>query len=267
MTDGARRTAGSFALMLGLAALYFILLLTAVHAVGTDDALYYRCQIEAGILPGAGLSDDGLRALDAALARYLSGDGKALGDGGKPLALIWDGALRPAFNEKELAHMADCFGLFALLRRVRSRLIPWAVLLTVGGAWLLQDRKRARLCAWLSPLILLVPLGAFALWAAADFDGAFTFFHRVLFTNDMWLLDWRTDLLIRICPESMFAAMGLRIALYSLAGMLAAPLLATLLCAVWPKSKSNGGNQWNDNRATRRGAAQRLKTFDVGGKR
>ena len=58
--------------------------------------------------------------------------------------------------------MADCQRLFALLRKVRSRLIPWAVLLIVGGAYLLQDRRRARRCAWLAPLILLVPLGAFA---------------------------------------------------------------------------------------------------------
>jgi integral membrane protein (TIGR01906 family) len=141
------------------------------------------------------------------------------------------------------------------------------VLLIAGGAWLLQDRKIARRCAWLSPLILLVPLGAFAIWAAVDFDGAFTFFHRLLFTNDLWLLDPRTDLLIRICPESMFAAMGLRIALLGLGGMAGVTALAVLLTHIWPKQKQSEGNSWNDNRATRRAAAQRPKTFDVGGKR
>ena len=61
----------------------------------------------------------------------------------------------------------------------------------------------------LAPLALLVPLGAFAIWAAADFSGAFTFFHHLLFTNDLWLLDPQTDLLIRICPSSMFATDGI----------------------------------------------------------
>jgi len=141
------------------------------------------------------------------------------------------------------------------------------VLLIVGGAYLLQNRKKARRCAWLAPLVLLAPLGAFALWAAVDFDGAFTFFHRLLFTNDLWLLDPRTDLLIRICPQSMFAAMGLRIALLSLGGMAGVTALAVLLTYIWPKDKEGGGNAWNDNRATRRAAAQGPKTFDVGGKR
>ena len=163
--------------------------------------------------------------------------------------------------------MADCQRLFALLRKVRSRLIPWAVLLIAGGAYLLQDRRRARRCAWLAPLILLIPLGGFALWACVDFDGAFTFFHRLLFNNDLWLLDPRTDLLIRICPESMFMAMGLRIGLYSLGAMLGVTGLAVLLTHVWPKTNGNEGNAWNDNRATRRAAAQRSKTFDVREKR
>lgn len=73
---------------------------------------------------------------------------------------------------------------------------------------------------------LLIPLGAFALWAAIDFSGAFTFFHHLLFANDLWLLDPRTDLLIRICPSSMFASMGLRIGARALLWMVGAPAAA-----------------------------------------
>lgn len=254
MINPKRRTVGGAALTLGLVALMLLLLLTVLHAVGTDDGLYYRLQTDAGILPGAGVSDDELQTLDRRLSDYLKGDAAALEES-------------PPFNDREMTHMADCYRLFALLRKVRARLIPWAVLLIVGGAYLLWDRRRARLCAWLSPLILLLPLGAFGLWAAVDFDGAFTFFHRVLFANDLWLLDPRTDLLIRICPESMFMAMGLRIGLWSLIIFAGVPALATAVTFLWPKSKENGGDGWNDNRATRRAAAQRPKTFDVGGKR
>ncbi len=254
MINDNRTTIGAIGLTLGLVALMLILILTALHAVGTDDALYYKLQAEADILPGAGIDEDALRSIDRRLSDYLRGDSAALEED-------------PPFNDREMAHMADCQRLFALLRKVRSRLIPWAVLLIVGGAYLLQDRRRARRCAYLAPLILLVPLGAFGLWAAVDFDGAFTFFHRLLFTNDLWLLDPRTDLLIRICPESMFAAMGLRIALLGLGGMAGVTALAVLLTHIWPKTNRNEGNVWNDNRATRRAAGQRPKTFDVGGKR
>lgn len=262
MTIETRRTIGAMAMALGLAALCFILILTALHGVGTDDKLYYQLQMEAGILPEAGISEDDLKTLDAALANYLAGQPDAL-----QMELNVNGTLQSAFNEKELAHLADCFDLFTLLRKVRRRLIPWAVLLAVGGAYLLADRRRIRRVAWLSPLILLIPLGAFAIWAVVDFDGAFTFFHRALFSNDLWLLDPDTDLLIRICPVAMFMGMGLRVGLWSLAALVGVPALVTLVTLIWPKMKQNEANPWNDNRATRRASAQRPKTFDVGGKR
>ena len=273
MTDRTRNTLGAIGLALGLVALMLILTLTALHRVGTDDGLYYALQTRANVLPAAGISDGDLKTLDAALARYLAGDADALlptnGETGarSVLEMNVDGAVRPAFNEKELAHLEDCQRLFALLRKVRQRLIPWAVLLILAGARLLAHRRRIRRVAWLAPLLLLIPLGAFALWAVVDFDAAFTFFHRLLFTNDLWLLDPRTDLLIRICPESMFMGMGLRIGLWSLAGMLAVPALVALLTVIWPKSNGNGENSWNDNRTTRRAVAQRQKTFDFGAKR
>ena len=266
MTNSKRRTLGAIALTLGLVALMLILILTALHIVGTDDGLYYSEQMKADILPRAGISDDNLRDLDGRLAAYLAGDEAALNAGEGVVEMPVFGETRPAFNAKEMTHMEDCFKLFALLRKVRGRLIPWAILLIVGGAYLLQNRRKARLAAWLAPLILLIPLGAFGIWAAIDFDGAFTFFHRLLFTNDLWLLDRRTDLLIRICPESMFMALGLRIALWSLAAVIAVSALATLITFIWPKNKQDEANKWNDNRATRRASAQRPKTFDFGEK-
>ena len=254
MSQQNRTTLGAIGLVLGLVALMLILILTAVHSVGTDADLYFKLQKQYGVLSDAGVTEGELRDIDGRMADYLRGNVGPLTE-------------NPPFNDREMAHMADCLRLFALLRKVRSRLIPWAVLLVVGGAYLLQDRRRARRCAWLAPLVLLVPLGALAAWACVDFDGAFTFVHRLLFDNDLWLLDERTDLLIRICPEEMFAAMGLRIALWSAAAMAGVTALAVLLTHIWPKTNRNEGNSWNDNRATRRAAAQRPKTFDVGGKR
>ena len=242
MTNSKRRTLAAIALTLGLVALMLIAILTALHAVGTDAVLYYSEQTKAGVLPEAGISEADLRDLDGRLAAYLAGDEAALNAGGTVVQMPVFDRLQPAFNEREMTHMGDCFRLFQLLRKVRSRLVPWAVLLIVGGAYLLQNRRMARLAAWLSPLILLIPLGAFGIWAAADFDGAFSF------------LD-------------MFMAMGLRIAAWSLAALIAIPALATLITFIWPKNKQDEANSWNDNRATRRASAQRPKTFDFGEKR
>ncbi len=271
MSGDRYRLPAAVALLLGFAVVFFIALLTSVHAVGTDAALYYSEQTKAGVLPAAGISDDDLRALDAALADYLAGRPNELllpmeSEPGaySSMALAVNGELRPAFNEREMTHLEDCRKLFALLRKVRRRLFPWAVLLVVGGAYLLKDRRRARRVAWLSPLLILVPLGAFAVWAAVDFNAAFNAFHRLLFTNDLWLLNPATDLLIRICPASMFMAMGVRIALYSLAAMVAIPAIATLLTYVLPKRKED--DTWN-NRDMRRASAPKRMDFGPGARR
>lgn len=247
--DKRRKALCAAALCLGFAALHIILTLTALHWVGTDADLYYREQLKANILPEADVCDAELRVLDGQLANYLKGDETAL-----------DNA---PFNEREMTHMADCFELFELLRKVRSRLIAWAVLLIVGGAYWLRDRRRIRLCACLSPLILLLPLGLFAVYAAVNFDAAFTLFHRILFRNDLWLLDPATDLLIRICPESMFMHMGVRIAVYSLAGIAAVTLIAVILTFIWPRGK--GENTWKTT--TRRGPAPKRIDFGRTGTR
>ena len=73
MTRERQAALGAFGLALGIAALCLILILTALHAVGTDDALYFRLQTEAGILPESGISEGDLRTLDAALAHSLAG--------------------------------------------------------------------------------------------------------------------------------------------------------------------------------------------------
>ena len=271
MSGDRFRLPAAIALLVGFATVCFIALLTAVHAVGTDDGLYYALQMKAGVLPAAGISDGDLRALDGALADYLAGRPNELllpmdSEPGaySAMALVVNGDLQPAFNDREMTHLEDCRKLFALLRKVRRRLIPWAVLLVVGGAYLLKDRRRVRRNAWLSPLAILVPLGAFAAWAAVDFNAAFNAFHRLLFANDLWLLNPATDLLIRICPASMFMAMGVRIALYSLAAMIGLPAAATLLSYVLPKRKED--DTWS-NRDMRRASAPKRMDFGPGAKR
>ena len=106
-------------------------------------------------------------------------------------------------------------------------------MLLLAGALLILAGRRLRPGiagpAWLASALILLPIGIFGVWAAVDFNAAFTCFHRILFTNELWLLNPETDLLIRICPPSMFANMGLRIGLRSAAALLGVPLLLTIL--------------------------------------
>lgn len=209
-------TAAGFLLMC------FCLLLTIVEWIGTDAGLYHRLQIKNGVDEAIGISDADLVRLDGALAEYLKGDESAM----DVTAEVY-GETQPAFNEREVSHMADVLFLFRLLRTVRAAALPFGVVLLVAGLWLGRADCARRWGALYvcGLLLLLIPLGLFALWAVRDFDAAFTAFHEALFTNDLWLLDPRTDLMIRMLPEGFFMGMAARIALWSAACLATAGVL------------------------------------------
>lgn len=212
--------------LLGFACIIFAGVLAAVHIVGTDAGLYHTLQMKAGILDSAGISEEDLIRLDDALADCLSGDTNALSVSAEVF-----GRNQPAFNLKEQIHMEDCRRLFDLLRTVMTGTAVLGAAFIPCGVYLLRDKRKIRLAAWLSPLAIVIPLGLLAVWAVIDFNAAFNFFHKILFTNDLWLLNPATDLLIRICPASMFMAMGARIGLMGLAWALLVPALATAVTA------------------------------------
>ena len=114
------------------------------------------------------------------------------------------------FQPHEAAHMADCRGLIGLAGRLRWIAAAAALLPAAAGAVLRRRRDftggmLAGLCG------AAAVFTGITVWALADFDGLFVTFHRLAFTNDGWLLDPRTDLLIRLMPVNFFITLGTRI--------------------------------------------------------
>lgn len=50
----------------------------------------------------------------------------------------------------------------------------------------------------------LVFVGVVALFAFVSFDQFWTFFHKIFFRNDLWLMDYNKDLLVNIFPAGLF---------------------------------------------------------------
>jgi len=118
---------------------------------------------------------------------------------------------RACFHDYELIHMADCRGLI--------RLDGWVCLgsllaAAVCALMLYRRRKDGLREAFRGGSAALWGLSMAAagllLWAAVSFDGLFLTFHRIAFRNDLWLLNPRTDLLIRLMPQGMFVDLGLK---------------------------------------------------------
>ncbi len=115
-----------------------------------------------------------------------------------------------AFNERELAHMVDVKNLFnagrnltlvsaisgfaiAIYFIVKRRQLSYKIMSTIRNTL----------------FIILLSFALIGLYAVTDFYSAFTLFHQIFFTNDLWQLDYN-DLLIIMLPESLFATIAYR---------------------------------------------------------
>lgn len=111
------------------------------------------------------------------------------------------------FHDYEAAHMTDCQRLIGLDGIVTLALLAVLTLCALP-ALRKGDRTRFRKGFLTGTGVFAALVAAGAIWALIDFDGLFTTFHHLAFTNDLWLLDPRTDLLIRLMPEEFFIAYG-----------------------------------------------------------
>ena len=114
------------------------------------------------------------------------------------------------FQAHEAAHMADVRDLIRLDTWVCLGSGIAALLLTAAGIRR-REGRREFLRGMLRGMIGMAgAAGILGIWALADFDGLFVTFHRVAFRNDGWLLNPKTDLLIRLMPVTFFVRLGIR---------------------------------------------------------
>ena len=109
------------------------------------------------------------------------------------------GVQREFFNEREIAHMVDVQHLFLAAIAI-PRICAVIILLSIALLW----RTKADIKRLLPRMLCIGTALFFALTAAlaaiisTDFTKYFILFHKIFFTNDLWILDPSTDLLINI---------------------------------------------------------------------
>jgi integral membrane protein (TIGR01906 family) len=220
----SRLLAAALAALILLAVLCF-----ATVGVGESGAFLGRTFQTVGSVAGAGVSSADAATFAQDVGDYLAGRRPALD---RPLTI--DGELRSECTEREQAHMADVKALFALARTVGGMALACVLALAAGLA--VRRRRVPHRAIIGSGLLIGVALWAvliggtvlLAVLAGADFYAAFFRFHQLLFTNDLWLLNPQTDLLIRLMPTAFFEAIAKAIAALWLAAL--AVLLAV---GVW----------------------------------
>lgn len=184
---------------------------------------FYKYEFEKnGSYATVNMGKDDLNKVAGHVIAYLKGSEDTLADVKTTVA----GRERLFFSEREITHMEDVRVLFDIGLTVRNAAaLCFAVTLLY---YFICERKKMRPLFTLWSCFcggVIALFGALAVFIALNFSKAFTLFHELLFTNDLWLLDPSKDLLINVLPNAFFQDIGIFI------GVMFAVLLAAAFTA------------------------------------
>ncbi len=188
-----------FLLVFLIFSISLIALVLAIEENAYDLGYYMDSFEENEVYMVTGKSQDELNIISKDIISYLKGREK-------------DTFLDKHFNEREVLHMIDVLDLFNLARVIKliSGVISVIIIfyfLKLGLSGLLG--KWIGLGLFANHILILMLF----LLIIIDFTRYFTIFHEIFFSNDLWLLDPRTDLLIQMLPEPFFVNMAKNIGL------------------------------------------------------
>lgn len=197
--------------------LLIAVLCAVVTAMGRDGDLYARCFHRFADTARFGVAETAYDDIGRALGDYFSGVDVDF----------------PFFNQRERIHLSDIRGLFWLFDWGRWLLLPAAIL---AFALVKKPDFKGFLLGLGFTVFLLAMAAAYI---AADFENAFLLMHRLLFDNDLWLLNPNTDLLICLMPEPMFMYLARLLALWVIPLWLLPSTLIVLGGTIkWNRSRS-----------------------------
>ena len=224
MSQAKRRIAAVAGFCFLFAVILLVTALTVYNIAGDKDTL--ATQMRRHSVPEySGLPDEEYPEMGKMIAVYLTGGGKTF----QYSFTDADGNTVDCFSPREAEHMADCRDLIALAGRLRWYMgIAAAILLCVCAfLWKYMKSFANGMLAGFG-LVLVIGL-ALLIWGVISFDSLFTAFHRLAFTNDLWLMDARTDMLIRLMPGTFFRSLGIKVLLALVPAALACFAMAVVL--------------------------------------
>lgn len=190
--------------------LILVLLISSFElAVYGDMGYFEREYTKYGVLQDVHMEMEDLMKVTREMMDYLRGDREDL-----HIPTVVGGERREFFNEREILHMEDVRNLFLEGLRIRRFCLVFCLACLLVLFFLKTDWKKTfpRCIQWGTGLFFVL-LAVLAAMVAGDFNKYFVIFHKIFFTNDLWLLDPSTDLLINIVPEPFFMDTAARIGL------------------------------------------------------
>ncbi len=170
--------------------------------IALDPMQYDAIQAQIDVYDSVGMDASALSRVNILLADYLSGKTDDLS-----IEEYVFGIKQQVFNANEKLHMVDVAKLFSIAHGLKIALLICAAIsaaagILLGGSESAEILLRAFKCFWVAAgVILLSVIGSFLV---VGFDRMFILFHQLLFTNDLWLMNPTTDIMIRMFPGEFF---------------------------------------------------------------
>lgn len=177
---------------------FFIIISTLLYFIdfmATDISYYNNFHKENSIAKVSNLSENYIANASLSLVNFIK-NGK-------------EKELKSSFNEKEISHMKDVYKLFQLDRKVYKSFFVLALAVIIFYFVKKDMLFFSYVKKYFLPIYLI--LCAFLGICSIFFSNSFIYFHKIFFANDLWLLDYDTDLMIRILPEEFFFILFLNV--------------------------------------------------------
>ena len=228
---------GVFTVIAGIASalLVLALLVGCVSIFAFNNDFYKDEYAKLGAAQYVGVSEENLNDATDVLLDYLKDerdDIELLSDQGDSF-----------YSEREKMHMVDVKALYQ-----NCSALAWTFLFVGAGLliWVIAVRKKEAFYhivrGFNRASIFIIAFFAFiGIAAAVDFNTFWINFHRLFFTNDLWMLDPANSRMIRMYQEAFFFDMVTGILILFLAifiGLLIASVIALYL--VRRKAEKNG---------------------------
>ena len=207
-------------------ALMITLFITSIEAVCYWNPGYFEKEYtKYNVLDDVQMEMDDLLEVTEEMMDYLRGDREDL-----HVPTIVNGEPREFFNEREIAHMADVQGLFLggfAIRRICIVIMAAAVLLLFARKADIKHVLPKAICH--GTTIFFTVTAGLSVLISTNFTKYFIIFHKIFFSNDLWILDPSTDLLINIVPEPFFVDTAANIAIVFIVSALVVFTICTIL--------------------------------------
>ena len=179
----------------------------------TNSEFYEHVQLQNKVSSVVKLSQQQINTINKRIIKYLT-----LRLNNLNIKYTVNGKITHIFNAKELTHMQDVKKLFIYgyaFVAVASLIIAIIIIKLL----LNKSLKNLIKITVVTPFSLIIISVLVISIVLLNFNFWFTIFHKIIFTNNSWLLDPQTDILIQIMPLNFFISMFTHIVMTSIVSL------------------------------------------------